>query len=100
MRNRLIVPAVLLAAIALSAQTTSVVELTAEPHHHLVLENEQVRVFLLELKPGDFTLMHRHSHDYVTIFLGESNFSNEVEGKAPVTLKLPDGETRFSKTGI
>src|ERR1700690_2254850 len=100
MRTPWIAVAVLLTAIALTPKITSVVEITAEPPHHLVLENEHVRVFLFEVAPGDASLMHRHGHDYVTIFLGENNFSNEVEGKAPVTLKLPDGETRFAKTGI
>ncbi len=100
MRSRLIFPALLLAAIALAAQNTSEVAITAEPHHHLLFENQQVRVFLAEVAPHDATLMHRHSHDYVFVSLGETEVSNEVEGKAPVTLKLHDGEARFSPGGF
>jgi quercetin dioxygenase-like cupin family protein len=86
----------LFAAVLLAAQTASEVEITAEPHHHLTLENEYVRVFNVEVAPQAATLMHRHRHDYVYVTLGASHVSNEVEGKAAVEVKLPDGETRFS----
>jgi len=95
MKSRLIFPALLLAALALTAQNTSEVELTAEPHHHLVLENAYVRVFKVEVPPHDATLMHSHHHDYIFVTLGASEVGNDVKGKPPVTLKLQDGETRF-----
>jgi quercetin dioxygenase-like cupin family protein len=79
----------------LAAQTTSEVEITSEPSHHLVLENEYIRVFKVEVAPRASTLMHRHPHDYVFVTLGDANVSNEVEGKPPVDLKLTDGETHF-----
>ncbi|MGH9499194.1 MAG: hypothetical protein ACRD3L_08625 [Terriglobales bacterium] len=87
--------AVLLLAIAASTQTAEV-EITAEPSHHLALQNSYVRVFQVEVAPRTATLMHRHRHDYVFITLGPSEISNEVAGKPPVTLKLQDGETRAS----
>lgn len=100
MRSRLLFPAFILATIALAAQSTPEVAITAEPHHHLLLENQQVRVWLAEVAPHDATLMHRHAHDYVFVSLGATEVSNEVEGKAPVTLKMPDGETRFAPGGF
>jgi len=100
MKSRLLFPALVLAAIALAAQTTSEVEITAEPHHHLLLENQQVRVWLAEVAPNDATLMHRHNHDYVFVSLGDANVQNEVEGKAPAILKMQDGETHFSPGGF
>jgi quercetin dioxygenase-like cupin family protein len=100
MKSRLLSAAFLLAAIALAAQSTAEVAITAEPHHHLLLENQRVRVWLAEVAPHDATLMHRHAHDYVFVSLGETNVQNEVEGKAPVTLKMQDGETRFSQGGF
>jgi len=95
MKCRLIFPALLLAAIALAAQSTSEVELTAEPHHHLAFQNQYVRVFQVEVPPHDATLMHTHHHDYVFVTLGASQIENDVKGKPPVTLNLQDGETRF-----
>jgi quercetin dioxygenase-like cupin family protein len=96
MNRRLLFPALLLAAIALTAQSTSEVEITAEPRHHLAIENEYVRVFQVEVAPHDATLLHIHHHDYVYVTLGAANLSNEVKGKPPVEVKLQDGETRFS----
>jgi oxalate decarboxylase/phosphoglucose isomerase-like protein (cupin superfamily) len=72
------------------------VEITAEPHHHLTLENKSVRVFNVEVPPHTDTLMHWHRHDYIYVTLGDTEVVNAVQGKAPVTVKLQDGETRFS----
>ena len=85
----------LLAATVLATQAATEVEITAEPHHHFVLENQYIRVFNLEVAPHAETLMHWHRHDYVFVTLGATDISNEVKGRAPVTLKLQDGETRF-----
>ena len=72
------------------------VEITAEPAHHLALENEQVRVFQVEVAPHASTLLHHHGHDYLFVTLGDAHISNEVQGKAPVEVTLADGETRFT----
>jgi beta-alanine degradation protein BauB len=87
--------AILLAAFLVCAQTAPEVEITNEAHHHVVLENQYVRVFQVEVAPRESTLMHWHRHDYVFVTLGASDVSNEVKGKPPVGLKLQDGETRF-----
>jgi quercetin dioxygenase-like cupin family protein len=79
----------------LAAQTTTEVEITSEPAHHFLLENEFIRVFKGEVPPHASTLMHRHGHDYVFVTLGDAHVANEVEGKPPGDLKLIDGETRF-----
>jgi quercetin dioxygenase-like cupin family protein len=74
----------------------SEVEITAEPSHHLAFQNSYVRVFQVEAAPHSATLLHRHRHDYIFVTLGASEISNEVQGKDPVTLKLQDGEARFT----
>jgi len=79
----------------LAAQTAPEVEIISEPSHHLALENEYLRVFKVEVAPHASTLLHRHRHDYFFVTLGATEISNEVEGKAPVKLKLADGEVRF-----
>jgi quercetin dioxygenase-like cupin family protein len=100
MRIRLMFPALLLAAFTLAAQNPSAVELTAEPAHHLLFENQYTRVFSAMVPPHQATLLHRHGHDYVFVSIGPSDVSNEVEGKAPVELKMQDGETRFASGGF
>src|ERR1017187_10850380 len=74
----------------------SEVEITAEPSHHLAIENEYVRAFQVEVAPHEATLMHRHRHDYVFVTIGNAQISNEVEGKPPVEVKFADGLTRFA----
>jgi quercetin dioxygenase-like cupin family protein len=96
MKTRLIFPALVLAAIALAAQATPEVEITAEPRHHLAVENEYVRVFQVNVAPHDATLMHIHHHDYFYVTLGAADLSNEVKGKPPVAVKLQEGETHFT----
>jgi quercetin dioxygenase-like cupin family protein len=83
----------LFAAAILAAQTE--VEITAEPHHHFIFENAQVRVFNVDVPAHSDTLMHWHRHDYVYVTLGLSHVSNDVKGKAPVAVTLQDGDTRF-----
>jgi quercetin dioxygenase-like cupin family protein len=80
----------------LLAQTATEVEITAEPSHHLALDNEYLRVFKVEVAPHASTLMHRHRHDYVYVTVGDAHLSNEVEGKPPVEVKFADGDTRFA----
>ena len=82
-----------LTVLVLAQQPT--VMITAEPSHHLALENEYVRVFKVEVAPRQATLLHFHGHDYLFVTLGDSHVSNEVEGKPSVELTLPDGDTRF-----
>jgi len=79
----------------LTAQSAPEVEITAEPHHHQTLANDQVRVFTAELPPHAETLMHHHRHDYIYVTLGDSEVVNTVKGKDPVTVKLQDGQTGF-----
>jgi quercetin dioxygenase-like cupin family protein len=86
----------LLISAFLSAQTATEVELTAEPHHHFVFANDQVRIFNVEVAPHSETLMHWHRHDYIYVTLGAVELKNEVEGKPSANLMLQDGETRFS----
>jgi quercetin dioxygenase-like cupin family protein len=85
-----------IALILLAAQSPPAVETTAEPHHHLILSNDQVRVFFVDVPPHSETLLHRHRHDYIYVTLGSAEVINAVEGQAPVTLKLANGETRFT----
>jgi hypothetical protein len=85
-----------IAAINLAAQTPYEVAITAEPHHHLVLQNQYVRVFKVEVPSQQSTLMHRHEYDCAYVTIGPTELVNQVQGKPVTNLKLQDGETRFS----
>ena len=86
----------ILPILLLTLLTTPAVEITAEPHHHLTLENPYVRVFNVEVPSGAETQMHWHRHDYVYVTIGPSTIVNNIEGRPTATLPLADGETRFS----
>ena len=72
------------------------VEITAEPHHHLVFENKSVRVFNVEVDPKTETQTHWHRHDYIAVTLAPAEISNNVKDKPSVTVKFPEGDTRFA----
>ncbi len=93
-----LVHAIVLSALALAQPAE--VEITAEPHHHFVLENESVRVFNLEVAPHESTLVHRHRHDYLYVVLAASEVENAIQGKAPIQLKFADGDVRFLAGGF
>ncbi len=96
MKLRVLLFLPVLASFLAQAQTAApAVALTSEPSHHLALENEFLRAFKVEVAPHASTLLHRHERDYVFVTLGDTEVENSVEGKAPVQLKLADGEARF-----
>jgi quercetin dioxygenase-like cupin family protein len=92
MNRYILICLALLAAQAVAPE----VEITNESHHHLTLENKSVRVFNVDVAPHSETLMHWHRHDYIYVTLGPTEIVNAVKDKPPVTVKLQDGETRFS----
>jgi hypothetical protein len=87
----------IVAAYALAAQSPTPVPVDKEPRHHLILQNDKVKVYDVVVAPHDQTLLHQHDHDYVFVTLGDSDIENRVLGKPPIELKLKDGETKFSK---
>lgn len=92
--------ALLVPTLAFAQPPASEVAITAEPDHHLVLENTHVRVFKVEVEPKGATLMHRHDLDYFFVTLGAADIQNEVAGKPPASVKLKDGDTRFTAGGF
>ena len=90
----------LLAAIALLAPQATQVEITSEPHHHLVFENQDVRVFNVQVDPNTETQMHWHRHDYFAVTLAPAEIANTVLDKPAVTTKLTEGDVRFASASF
>lgn len=96
---KLFAVAVLLVGLSAFAQQQPV-EITSEPHHHKVLDNLFVRVYDVKIDPSQSTLMHNHKHDYLGVFLGDSDFQNiKVDGQS-ANAKIKDGEVRFAATPV
>jgi len=100
MKCKLATFALLVSTGALAQPLPPQVAITAEPHHHLTLENAFVRVFKVEVAPHGETLMHRHVPDYFFVSLGAAEIENDVAGKPPVRATLQDGEARFTPGGF
>jgi quercetin dioxygenase-like cupin family protein len=76
-------------------QSPAEVPVENEPHHHLVFENEYVRVFKVEVPPHQQTLVHRHKRDYVVVTIGDATVTNAVVGKEPKRWNFKDGDVTF-----
>jgi quercetin dioxygenase-like cupin family protein len=90
------VAGLLFLATASLAQQQQSVEITSEPSHHLVFQNEYVRVFDVTVAPRATTLIHKHNHDYLFVTLGDSDVVSARVGEKPAALQLKDGEVRFT----
>jgi quercetin dioxygenase-like cupin family protein len=105
-RNKLRVPvktalfALLLVALSLRAQAPTPVDMSAEPHHRVVLANSYVRALRFSLPAGDSTLLHAHNVPYVSVSLGAADFANDVAGKPEVRGKTVDGQVGYSRGGF
>lgn len=85
----------LLGVSAAQKNSDSEVPVENEPHHHLVFENEYVRVFKVEVAPHEATLVHRHKRDYVVVTIGDAEVTNAVVGKEPKKWSFKDGDVTF-----
>ncbi|HTR31796.1 MAG TPA: hypothetical protein VMH27_21130 [Puia sp.] len=54
------------------------IQVSQEPRHHKVLENEWVRVLDVRIPPGDTTMMHKHSTPSVFVVLTQTKTGSEV----------------------
>lgn len=92
---RLTFTAVAFLALSAFAQQQPV-DVSSEPHHHKVIDNLFVRAYAVQIDPQQATLMHRHSHDYLSVSLGDAAATATKEGGQPTPVKFKDGDVRFS----
>jgi hypothetical protein len=86
----------LLFAFSLSAQAPVAVPIANEPHHHLVFENEYVRVFRVSIPAHDATLLHQHDVPYIYVSLGPADVINAVQGRPEARIVMTDGQLGYS----
>jgi len=69
-----------------------------EPHHHVVLQNQYVRVLEVLFPPGDPSLFHTHSNDNVSVALsGDFTKSQVMGGKWSEPVPVIPGAVAFHK---
>lgn len=76
----------------LSIDTSKVIQVSREPRHHKVFENEWVRILDVHIPPHDTSLIHKHTTPSVFIVLGNTKSGAQ-------TFVEPRHKT-FSKEGI
>jgi hypothetical protein len=82
-------------SLASGLQTRSAVQITADPHYRLVMENEQVLVYSLVLPPGAESFV-RHEHNYLTVTLADCNPIFWKNDESPIQhFQVPKGELHF-----
>ncbi len=89
---------VALAALALNCASTWDSPET-EPHHHLVLANDRVRVFDVRVAPHDGTPLYAHDHDHLTVTIGPARMSDIPYHDYVHTMvrELRGGEVEFTE---
>jgi len=88
-----------LLATPIFAQSPAVITMDQEPHHHLTLQNDYVKVFKVEVAPGDSIVLHRHDQDTVAIAIGEQFVTVGIPGKPDVHQKNEDAQVRLQSGG-
>jgi hypothetical protein len=88
--------AALLLTFSVNAQAPTAVPIPQEPHHHLVLENDYVRVFRVTVPAHESTLLHQHDVPYLYVSLGPADVINAVQGKPEAHLVMADGQLGYS----
>lgn len=87
-----------LALFSANASAQSVVSIEQEPAHRLVLQNEKVRVFDVELPPGADSLWHVHRYDGISVRLADATVADESQDGQAETLHLRQGAVAFGAT--
>lgn len=83
-----------------SYNCSHVVEIEQEPQHHLVIQNNFVRAFAVEIAPHTRTLCHRHPHDYLLYVANGAEIVSAARDEEPKTLSYRDGECELSAAGL
>ena len=83
----------------LVAQTPAIPTMDHEPHHHLALHNDYVKVFNVEVSPGDSIILHSHDQDTIAIAIGEQLVTVGIPGKPDVHQKNADAQIRLQRAG-
>ena len=67
-------------------------------HYSVALENDQVRVLMIEYEPGDTSVMHYHPAG-VSVFLTDINVEFEMPDGTTMVLEGKAGETGWIPAG-
>ena len=61
-----------------SSEPSTPVPVQREPHHHVMFENQYVRVLNVEIPPGESTFFHTHAHDNLAVRITDGLSQTQV----------------------
>ena len=94
MRTTLVLLAALHVGLAAASAQTAV-DMAAEPHHRLLLGNDQVRIFEVTLPPSERFFV-RHDHNFLVVTLQDCEMVMWTEGQSDIlNFRFNQGDTRF-----
>jgi hypothetical protein len=67
---------------------------------HRIYGDGRVTVFLLDIPPGNATVLHRHDRDMLSVFVNGGRTRASFNGAAPVEDSFPPGDVRFRSAGF
>jgi len=76
------------------------VEITAEPSHHLKIDNANIRAFYVEVEPQNSTMMHYHGRDYIAVAFGHTEINSITPDGTVKHLVLEDGAVGYTPAGL
>jgi hypothetical protein len=83
----------------LLAQAPTAITLDEEAHHHLVLKNNTVKVFEIDLAPRDALLVHRHDQDEISVVFGAATTVSTTPEQADILTISKVGDIGFTRGG-
>jgi hypothetical protein len=90
---------VLLGPLLGAAQDPSIVELKNEPHHHLVLQNNYVNVYSVQVPPHDLVRLHKHEVNAIGITINDAVITVASPGKPDSRQTVAGGQMRLQPAG-
>jgi len=67
---------------------------------HKIYGDGRVTIFLLDIPPGQATLLHRHDRDMLSVFVNGGRTRASFNGAAPVEDSFAPGDVRFRSAGF
>ena len=67
---------------------------------HRIYGDARVTIFLLDIPPGQATVLHRHDRDMLSVFVNGGRTRASFNGAAPVEDSFTPGDVRFRSAGF
>lgn len=76
--------------------TTDDREISPNVGTRLLFENDRVRVWDLQLAPGESAGLHRHTNDFLYVVIGDGTLQTAfADGSRDAPREMRDGDVRF-----